>query len=209
MDDFECGHDPASKPLNKNHIPSVDDRYAPYSATSITSKSSNSERIRFTRHFSVSRRRAQNGILQPQLASIATSARACDGETIADEIAHGDEDTHLSATQTFDRPRCTRQDRRQSSLRHEPRTSACRHLTCWQVESREHSFSTKWSVRQTHAPRAPDHRRIQMWKRMQHGTSTKGGRASTTLARKPHTFHRNNHSSGATCRGHGERCGRL
>jgi hypothetical protein len=51
MDDFWSGHDPASKPSDKNHIASPTDRQRACPRRCSTTKSSNSERIRFTTDF--------------------------------------------------------------------------------------------------------------------------------------------------------------
>jgi hypothetical protein len=51
MDDFWSGHDPASKPSDKNHIASPTDRQRACPRRCGATKSSNSERIRFKTDF--------------------------------------------------------------------------------------------------------------------------------------------------------------
>jgi hypothetical protein len=56
MDDFWSGHDPASKPSDKNHIASPPDRQRARRCRCSLTKSSNSERIRSTTDFTARRR---------------------------------------------------------------------------------------------------------------------------------------------------------
>jgi hypothetical protein len=196
MDDFTSGHDPASKPLNKNHTPSLADRYVASFASSITSKSSNSERIRLKRDFVASALDARNAIPQPQSALIATPTHACD--------EHEDRTwrrTHtLASCEDLRSPamHATRLPSIMSSgalLLERSVERACLDLTCWQVDSRRaHTIHDEVYFR--HARERVGRSGSRSGNASNEGARAKGGRASTTLAMKPHIFHRNNQTVG-------------
>lgn len=82
MDDFESGHDPASKPSDKNHTASPTVRRRAPSRRCGVTKSSNSERIRFTTDFAARRDEDATAVSQQyrsvsRVAATSSPRRRC------------------------------------------------------------------------------------------------------------------------------------
>jgi hypothetical protein len=73
MDDFRRSHDPASKPSDKNHTPTSNDRRDARLASTTATKSSDSERIRFNADFWASQRCEKSAVSYRQEAGCAIS----------------------------------------------------------------------------------------------------------------------------------------